>query len=76
MEAAVVLCTLGEILYFLEKRWGSHVPSSPVVLGSCIASFRGRGGGGGYKGGGNERDDDDDDENNDNNDDKEDEEDE
>ena len=64
VEAAAVRCTLGEILYALEKRLVRHVPSSPVVSGLYIASFRGGGGGGSDKGGGRKRDD------NDNHDDK------
>ena len=49
----------------MEKIWGRHVPSSPVVLGSYIASFSVGRGGGGDKGGGKKRDDNDDDDNHD-----------
>ena len=58
VEAAADRCTLGDISYTLEKIWGRHVPSSPVVSGSYIASFCGIGGGGGDKGGGKKRDND------------------
>ena len=59
VEAEVVRCTLGDILYVLENIWVRHVPSSPIVLGSYIVSFRGGGGWGGNKGGGKNRDDND-----------------
>ena len=45
VEAALARCTLGEIFYALEKRWGRHVPSSPVISGSYITSFCGGRGG-------------------------------
>ena len=45
VEAALAQCTLGEIFYALEKRWGRHVPSSPVISGSYITSFCGGRGG-------------------------------
>ena len=61
---------MGEISYVLKKRWGRNVPSSPVVSGTHIASFRRNVGGSGDKGGGNKRGDD-----NNDHDDKEDEED-
>ena len=57
VEAAAVRCTLGEILYALDNRWGNHIPSSPVVLGSYISSFRGSRRGNGNKGRGKKRDD-------------------
>ena len=47
VEESAVQCTLGEMSYVLEKIYGRHVPSSPIVLGSYIAYFcSGRGGGG------------------------------
>ena len=46
LEAASVRCMLVEILYTLEKIWGRHVPSSPLIFGSFIASFCGGRGGG------------------------------
>ena len=39
MEASAVRYTLREISYALEKRWGRHVPSSPVVLVPYVSSF-------------------------------------
>ena len=60
------------ILYALENRWGRHVPSSPVLSGSYIASFCGSRGGGGNKRRGKKKDKN----NNGNHDDEEDEEDE
>ena len=52
MEAA-----LGEISYALEKRWGKHVPSSPVILVLYITSFCGGRGDRYNKGGGKNSDD-------------------
>ena len=65
MEAPAVQCKLEEIPYVMEKIWGRHVPSSPVVLGSYIASFSVGRGGGGDKGGGKKRVDDNNDDNHD-----------
>ena len=70
VEAGAVQCMLGEISYALEKRWGRHGPSYPIVSSLYIASFCGGGLGGGNKGGGKKTD------NNNNNDEEEDEEDE
>ena len=50
VEESAVQCTLGEMSYVLEKIYGRHVPSPPIVLGSYIAYFcSGRGGGGRYR---------------------------
>ena len=57
VETAAVRCILGEISYALQKGWRRYVPSSPVVSGLYIASFRSGRRGGGDKGGGNKRDD-------------------
>ena len=74
MEAAAVLCTLGEISCTLEKRWRRRVPSSSVVSGLYIASFCGSRGGGRNKGGEKNRDDNNDDDYHDDEEDKEEEE--
>ena len=60
LESAAVRCTLGYILYALEKILGKHEPSSPVVSVLYIAYFLVGGGGGSDKGGGKKRDDGDD----------------
>ena len=69
MDAVAFRCTLGEILYALDKIWVRHMPSSPVVLDLYIASFCGGREGGSNKEGGKKRYNDDD--NNDNHDEEE-----
>ena len=39
MEAAAVQCTLGEILYAMDKIWGRHLPFPPSYQVCTSSSF-------------------------------------